>query len=77
MKVLLSWLREFASLDASPEVIADALGALGTPVEEMHHIGRGYDGIVVARVLELRRHPDAKKIQRVVVDAGGPDPVEV
>jgi phenylalanyl-tRNA synthetase beta chain len=77
MKVLLSWLREFAPLDASPEVIADALGALGTPVEEMRHIGHGYEGIVVARVLELRQHPDAKKIQRVVVDAGGDATVEV
>jgi phenylalanyl-tRNA synthetase beta chain len=77
VKVLLSWLRELTPLDASPEDIGEALGALGTPVEEMVRIGQGYDGIVVAKVLELRQHPDAKKIQRVVVDAGGAGPVEV
>src|SRR5581483_9656549 len=77
MKALLSWLREFAPIDASPDEIGNAFGALGTPVEDVVHLGRGYDGIVVARVLEVRQHPDAKKIQRVVVDAGSPDPVEV
>ena len=56
MKVLLSWLREMAPLDASPAEIADALGMLGTPVEEMVELGKGLDGIVVARVLELRQH---------------------
>ena len=77
MKVLLSWLREFAPFDAAPDEIADALGMLGTPVEEQTNIGHSYEGIVVARVLELRQHPDAKKVQRVVVDAGGAEPVEV
>ena len=36
MKVLLSWLREFAPFDADPDDIGDALGALG-------HAGRGDD----------------------------------
>ena len=70
MKALLSWLREFAPLDADGVVIGDALGALGTPVEAMVRIGHGLNGIVVARVLELRPHPDADRIQLVDVDAG-------
>src|SRR5436190_17499476 len=70
MKVLHSWLREFAPLSASADEIGAAFGALGTPVEEMHHIGKGLDGIVVARVLDLRPHPDADRIQLVDVDAG-------
>jgi len=41
MKALLSWLREFAPLDADPHTIGDALGALGTPVEELLRIGHG------------------------------------
>jgi phenylalanyl-tRNA synthetase beta chain len=77
MKVLLSWLREFAPIDAPVDRIGHDLSMLGTPVEEEVHLGGGLDGIVVARVLELRQHPDAKKVQRVTVDAGGADPVEV
>ncbi len=77
MKVLLSWLREFAPLDADPDDIAHALGALGTPVEEMTRIGEGFDGIVVARVLRLRAHPDADRIQLVDVDAGDGEPLQI
>src|SRR3954452_21994553 len=77
MKALLSWLREFAPLDADPKTIGDALGALGTPVEEMLRIGHGLDGIVVARVLDLRRHPNADRIQLVDVDAGDGEALQV
>ncbi len=70
MKVLLSWLREFAPLDQDPDLISEALSDLGTPVEEMTRLGAGLDGIVVARVVALRPHPNADKIQLVDVDAG-------
>src|SRR5262245_7150815 len=77
MKVLLSWLREFAPIAADPDDIAHTLGALGTPVEEMTRIGEGLDGIVVARVLRLRAHPDADRIQLVDVDAGDGEPLQI
>ncbi|MEY2422664.1 MAG: phenylalanyl-tRNA synthetase beta chain [Acidimicrobiaceae bacterium] len=78
MKVLLSWLREFApDLPDAPTVVGDALGALGTPVEEMQVIGQGLDGIVVARVLELRSHPDADRMQLVHVDAGDGEALQI
>ena len=78
MKVLLSWLREFApDLPDDPSAIGDALSALGTPVEEMQLIGQGLDGIVVARVLELRAHPDADRIQLVNVDAGDGEALQI
>src|SRR3954453_4789107 len=77
MKALLSWLREFAPLDADPKTIGDALGALGTPVEEMLRIGHGLDGIVVARVLSLRPHPDADRIQLVDVDTGDGEALQI
>ncbi len=77
MKVLLSWLREFAPIERDPDDIAHALGALGTPVEDMSLIGEGLDGIVVARVLRLRAHPDADRIQVVDVDAGDGEALQV
>ena len=39
-------------------------------VEEMDRLGEGLDGVVVARVLATRPHPNADKIQLVDVDAG-------
>jgi phenylalanyl-tRNA synthetase beta chain len=77
MKVLLSWLREFAPFEGAPEVLGDELSDLGLAVEELSHVGEGLDGIVVAEVLALRPHPGADRIQLVEVDAGDGEPLQI
>ncbi len=77
MKVLLSWLQEFAPVDGDPADISDQLSALGLAVESMSVVGEGLDGIVVARVLELAPHPDADRIQLVQVDAGDGEALQI
>jgi phenylalanyl-tRNA synthetase beta chain len=71
MKVLLSWLQEFAPFPSDdPVALGDVMSDLGMAVESIERIGEGLDGIVTAKVLELRKHPDADKIQLVDVDLG-------
>jgi phenylalanyl-tRNA synthetase beta chain len=70
MKVLLSWLREFAPIQGDPDEIAVQLTDLGMELESIERVGQGLDGIVVARVLDIREHPDADKIRLVDVDRG-------
>ncbi|MXW61952.1 MAG: phenylalanine--tRNA ligase subunit beta [Acidimicrobiaceae bacterium] len=71
MKVTLSWLREFApDIDGDPVELSETLSALGLTVEDMTLIGDIVDGVVLAKVLDLRPHPAADKIQLVDVDAG-------
>ena len=77
MKVLLSWLQGFAPVGGDPVEIGDQLSGLGLAVEEMTIIGGGLDGVVVARVLDLRPHPDADRIQLVDVDAGDGDSLQI
>ncbi|WP_419841611.1 phenylalanine--tRNA ligase subunit beta [Candidatus Poriferisodalis sp.] len=72
MKVLLSWLREFASIEGEPDELADHLSDLGMAVEEMRLLPR-LDGVVVARVAGLRPHPDADRIQLVDVELPSAD----
>ena len=77
MKVLLSWLRDLAPIEADPDVVGDAFSDLGTPVEEVTRLGEGLDGIVVARVLETRPHPKADRIQLVDVDLGDGEALQI
>ncbi len=71
MKVTLSWLREFApGIDGDPVDLSETLSALGLTVEDMTLIGDIVDGVVLAKVLDLRPHPAADKIQLVDVDTG-------
>ena len=76
MKVLLlgsAVRRSRVTLSRFGEVMSD----LGMAVESIEHLGEGLDGIVVARVLELRKHPDADKIQLVDVDAGDGEVLQI
>lgn len=77
MKVLLSWLRDFTPVDLDPTELGLVMGDLGMAVESMDRIGEGLDGIVVARVLDLRSHPDADRIQLVDVDAGDGEALQI
>ena len=78
MKVLLSWLKEFApDIDGDPAALSDVLSALGLTVEEMIVTGSVPDGVVLGRVLELRPHPDADRIQLVEVDDGSGTTLQV
>ena len=77
MKVLLSWLRDFAPFEGDPVALGETMSDLGMAVEELDRIGEGLDGIVVARVLETRPIEGANKIHLVVVDAGDGQALEV
>jgi phenylalanyl-tRNA synthetase beta chain len=70
MKLPLSWLREWIDVDAAPEAIADALTRRGFYVENVETHGRAYPGVVVARALEVTKHPNADKLSLCRVDAG-------
>lgn len=77
MKVLLSWLREFAPIEGDPDEIAVQLTDLGMELESIERIGEGLEGIIVARVLDIRDHPDADKIRLVDVDLGDGRPLQI
>ena len=77
MKVLLSWLRDFAPIEGDPVALGEQLSDLGLAVEQLDVLGDGLDGIVVARVLATRPHPDADRIQLVDVDTGDGEALQI
>ena len=77
MKVLLSWLNEFADFGDDVETLADEMTALGMPVEETIAAGTKVPGVVVAQVLRTERHPDAEKVHRVYLTTDGSNELHV
>ncbi|HUW02382.1 MAG TPA: phenylalanine--tRNA ligase subunit beta [Acidimicrobiales bacterium] len=77
MKVLLSWMREFAPIEGDPVRIGEELSDLGLAVEEMELLGANLEGVIVAEVLDLKPHPNADKIQLVDVDAGDGEALQI
>jgi phenylalanyl-tRNA synthetase beta chain len=49
---------------------------LGAPVDEVVDVGGGLGDIVIARVEEVRQHPNADRLRICTVDAGG-EPLQV
>jgi len=73
VKVVLSWLREFCPTELSAEELAAALTGIGAEVEGIVRPWSGLEGVVTARVVEVRDHPDADKLCVARVSYGSGD----
>ena len=70
MKISMNWLREFVDLEETPEQIADVITHLAFECESIEKITRHVDNIVVGKVLESGKHPNADKLSLTKVDVG-------
>jgi phenylalanyl-tRNA synthetase beta chain len=70
MRITLSWLKEYLDTQASLEDVSKKLTAIGLEVEGIEDRAKSFDGFVVGHVLSAARHPDADKLQCLVVDTG-------
>ena len=71
MKFSENWLRQHVKVDATRDELAATLTAIGLEVEEMTVLGEALDGVIVARILECAKHPEADRLQVCQVDTGG------
>ena len=77
MRVPLSWLRDFAPFALDPVELGETLDDLGMVVEGVERIGEGLEGVLVARVLDVRPHPGADRVRLTEVDTGAGPPLQV
>jgi len=78
MQISLSWLKDYVDLgDLSPKVIAETLTDLGLAVDQMNQVSSLPAGLVVGKVLEAQRHPNADTLQVCKVDVGQAAPLSI
>jgi phenylalanyl-tRNA synthetase beta chain len=73
MKISLNWLKEYITLDESPEKIAAVLTDIGLEVEkfeEVESIKGGLKGLVIGEIVEKEKHPGADKLSITKVNVG-------
>src|SRR6476469_5142921 len=70
LRVPISWLREYVSVDASPETIAERLHMAGMEVDRVERTGAWGDKVHVGKIARLEKHPNADKLQLATVDYG-------
>ena len=79
MKVPLSWLKNYVPVSLSPDDLAHRLTMAGIEVGEVEETGGNWDRdkVLVGRVLEVDRHPNADRLTLPTVDLGDGEAITV
>ncbi|MGI6225790.1 MAG: phenylalanine--tRNA ligase subunit beta [Peptococcales bacterium] len=77
MKVSYKWLKEYVDIDISPEELADRLTHAGVAVESVEHLNKGISHVVVGKVLNAEKHPNAEKLSLCQVTTDGTNNFQV
>lgn len=77
MKIAESWLREWVNPELDIDALAHRLTMAGHEVDGIAFEGLGLEGVLIADVLEVARHPDADRLSVCSVSTGHGDPIEV
>ncbi len=71
MKLPIGWLNDYVSTEElTPEELADKLLSVGFEVEEIIRLGADIDRVVAGKILDIKKHIDADKLQVCMVDVG-------
>lgn len=70
MRVLYSWIKEFVNIEREPEDIAERLNFAGISVDSVERIRPTFKGVITAKIVEVKPHPNADKLSLALVDYG-------
>ena len=70
MKASIEWLKEYSDIDVSATELGDILTMTGSKVETIEQKGNDIKNVVVGKILEIEKHPDADKLVVTKVDVG-------
>ena len=77
MKFSESWLRTLVDTKLSSEELSHLLTMAGLEVEGLEPVAPQFNDVVVARVLEVVKHPDADRLNVCKVDTGRGEPTTI
>lgn len=70
MKASREWLEEYSDIDVDTIKLGDILTMTGSKVETIEQKGNDIKNVVVGKILEIKKHPDADKLVVTKVDVG-------
>lgn len=70
MKASIEWLKEYSDIDVTPKELADRLTMTGSKVESIEEKGKDIKKVLIGKILEVKKHPDADKLVVTKIDVG-------
>lgn len=77
MLLPVKWLRDYVEFDIDTKELAEKLTATGSHVECIENVDKGVEKVVVGKVLEIEKHPDADKLVITKIDVGEEEPLQI
>lgn len=70
MLVPISWLKDYVDIRVSPETLAKKLVAIGFEVEDIIYQNRQATNVVVGKITDVKKHPNADRLRVTRIDVG-------
>ena len=77
MKLPLKWLKEYVNFNVTPEEFVELMMWRGFEIAGIEDELPGITHTVVGRIVSLKKHPDADKLQVCSIDVGAPEHITV
>ncbi|WP_427338419.1 phenylalanine--tRNA ligase subunit beta [Caloranaerobacter sp. DY30410] len=70
MLVPVKWLKEYVDIDIDSKELADKLTMSGSHVDSIESVDKGVEKVVVGKILNIEKHPNADKLVITTIDVG-------
>ncbi|MDD4629451.1 MAG: phenylalanine--tRNA ligase subunit beta [Eubacteriales bacterium] len=77
MLVPIEWLNEYTNINAGIDEFCERMIMSGSNIETVEQFGEGIENVVVGRIVDIEKHPDADKLLVTQVDVGEEDLVQI
>jgi phenylalanyl-tRNA synthetase beta chain len=71
MKISVNWIKQFTDINYSVDELVTRIGAQLGAVEEIVLLGERYEGVVVAKIVSIKKHANADKLNVCKIDDAG------
>ena len=77
MKASIEWLKDYSDIDVSTKDLADILTMTGSKVETIEEKGEDIKNVVVGKILEIEKHPNADRLVVTKIDIGNREKLQI
>jgi len=73
----MNWLKDYVDIDCDINTFIDKMTLSGSKVESFENKGDEIKNVVVGKIVEIARHPNADKLVITKVDVGESEPIQI
>ncbi|HVI42173.1 MAG TPA: phenylalanine--tRNA ligase subunit beta [Anaerovoracaceae bacterium] len=77
MLVPVEWLKEYTDVNVSIDEFCERMIMSGSNIETVEHFGEGIEKVVVGKIVDVEKHPDADKLLVAQIDIGEENLIQI